>query len=126
MCDAFICERIHLRVKKVADRVNNTGDFEMSVLTRVTRAQIYVMNYEFGLRACCLLGSSRIVRSPDFPDLDIGHSLLWGVTIGREDLVFCGQMAGIVDCCFQEHASGMIFVSVQRLEKVRAYRMLVC
>ena len=38
--DAFICERIHLRIKKVAERIQNTTNYEMSVLCRVTRGQI--------------------------------------------------------------------------------------
>jgi hypothetical protein len=121
--DAFICERVHLRIKKVADRVQNTIDFEMSVLTRVTRAQIYAINHESGLKACCLLG--KISRSPLFPGLSIGHTLRWGVTISREDLVFCGYEAGVVDCCFKEDASDMIFVSVTCLERVTTYHKLV-
>ena len=86
--DAFICERIHLRVKKVAVRVTNTSDFEMSVLLRIVRAQIYAINCENALKDGCLMG--KITRNPAGRglDLNIALSLRIGFLISREDIVF--------------------------------------
>ena len=116
--DAFICERIHLRVKKVAVRVTNTSDFEMSVLLRIVRAQIYAINCENALKDGCLMG--KITRNPAGRglDLNIALSLRIGFLISREDIVFSESCGGIVEYCFQDRVSGQLFAVVNCLEKV--------
>ena len=117
--DAFICERIHLRVKKVAERVDNTRTFEMSTLLRCTRAQIYAINEESAMATNCLEG--RKTSADSQPGYEIANQARCAIGfLGKGDIIFRGDDAGMAQCFFQERSSGNLFVCVERCERLGA------
>jgi hypothetical protein len=70
--DAFVIERMHLRVKAVAEKVKNTSRFERSVLSGVLTDHMRVLNETSHLHG--LLGSCASL--PDYPGLVIADSLV--------------------------------------------------
>ena len=113
--DAFICERIHLRVKKVAERIDNTTTFEISTLIRVTRAQLYAINHGSAMVTNCLEG--RKTSADAQPGYDIANQARCAIgRLGKGDIIFRGEDAGVAQCFFQERASGSLAACVARCD----------
>ena len=94
--DAFVAERLHLRVKQQADRMKNLPFFSTSVAWRVMQTQIFQLQSEIclgsGLRG-------RIKESPD-DGLQLATALQcasFAVAVG--DVVVQGDVAGVVEAC---------------------------
>ena len=97
--DAFIIEKEHLRAKVIADRVDNTSQYERTVLAGMMHAQVDDLN-SLGPRAQ-LLGRS--TPYPGFPDALVSDNLsIGGVSFSVGDFVFRGSTAGQVVACIQE------------------------
>ena len=113
--DAFICERIHLRVKKVAERIDNTTTFEMSTLIRATRAQLYAINHGSAMVTNHLEG--RKTSAAAQPGYDIANQARCAIgLLGKGDIIFRGEDAGVAQCFFQERASGSLAACVARCD----------
>ena len=97
--DAFIVERLHLRVKHVAEPVKNTTTFEKSVLAGVVNRQAQGLEqHEFasGLRG----------QTAPFPGC-IGAFIadrmdVDSLTVSVDDVVLCAGVAGRVLACARE------------------------
>ena len=109
--DAFTSERLHLRVKEVAERVKNTSTFSSSVLGRTMQRQI------FALRNADLRSG---LRGKIAPTLEEGVRVSLrlecaSLKVAVEDVVCYDQMAGVVRACASD-GDGQLFVIVAHLQ----------
>ena len=111
--DAFVIERLHLRVKVVADRVDNTSSFEESVLAG------YISLHRESLRGSLgfgLVGNS--IELPEMPGVNIADELnLGGLRIARLDFVLALGSAGRVLACLEE--AGSFYIVLRWLRKAQ-------
>jgi hypothetical protein len=107
--DAFIIERRHLQVKKIAETIDNTRTFELSVLAGVTNnafsSVAAASNISGGLRG-------RMCEMPGFSEATLADHLHYnGLELTIGDVVLNrGIAAGKVVACACEH--GCLFVLV--------------
>ena len=108
--DAFVAERLHLRVSEVAELCKNLPHFERSVLGRVMQRQILALRNDdlrSGLRG-------KLVRSHD--GLSLASSMQCAsLKIATGDIVSFARQAGIVVACAAED-SCKLFVIVRVCE----------
>ena len=113
--DAFVIERQHLLVKKVAENVTNTRAFERSVLASlltVQRQEVRAALFGEGL-----LGKrSRLQGAPAGVEVTLKMKVNCSVELTVGDIVRRGNEAGLVRACAAD-ASGL-FVYVSRMEVV--------
>ena len=112
--DAFVIERLHLRVRNIADNVSCMASFERSVLSGV-------LNDHARRASSCVSGGGLLGQSAPFPDVPtalISDKLEWGgfrAAVG--DVVFYGQQLGVVvACCIEE---SVLYVVVELAELLR-------
>ena len=103
--DAFVIERTHLRVKRVAEPVQNTIAFERSVLASL----VNVTQHQADLEEDGLIGHTDELR--DMQGVTIASKLrIWGLTLDVGDfIVRDGTAARVVACA---KCSGELFVIV--------------
>ena len=99
--DAFIIERLHLRVKAVADPICCTTTFERSVLASLLTVQRRTLN-QHGVCRDGLKGTVGAVPGQSF---DVADRLqIGGMTVTVDDIVLSGIVAGkVVVCARQEN-----------------------
>ena len=112
--DSFIVERLHLRVKTVAERVRNTVAFESSVLSGV-------VNEHVRRGQSCDAGGGLIGKFAPHPSLAnvlvADRMELGGVRVSIDDFVFRGDVAGlVVACCLLD---GELWLIVDAFLKVK-------
>ena len=93
--DAFVIERTHLRVKAVAEHVQNTVSYERSVMASLaTVCWTHAQTDEFGN---CLLGPTAPLHGAWIAD----RMQVWSVEISIDDMVSKsgGQVGSVVACC---------------------------
>ena len=113
--DAFIIERLHLRVKRIADNVHNTSTFELSVLSRLVCVQ------EASLRQSCastaLVGPS--VRLRDGPVTVADSMLVSGLRLDVDDVVIAhtraALQAGRIVACLREDENNNLHAVLEML-----------
>jgi len=112
--DAFVIERTHLRVKAIAEHIDNTTTFERSVLGGLCSVMVHD-SVEF--TADGLLGKTAVW--PGFsPMVTVaGRMLIFGFEVSEDDVVLCGSALGIVLACAQQETE--LFVVVATLTHVR-------
>ncbi len=112
--DALLVGKTHLIAKSIADRTDNTIDFEKSVLAGV-------LNYQVG--SLLQLGPQQELMGksspfPGFPASRVADSLcIEGVTVSVNDFVFLGARLGRVAACASEGDD--LFLVVDALALVR-------
>jgi hypothetical protein len=113
--DAFVIERLHLRVRCIADNVKDLHTFERSVLSGVVNDQC-----RRGKDHLCgggLLG--RTAPFPNLPDALVSDKVeLGGLRIAVGDVVFRGEELGVVVACGAEEAE--LFVVVDPWHRIYA------
>jgi hypothetical protein len=110
--DAFVAERLHLRVKELAELMKNTPHFEVSVLGRVMQRQILALNTGGDLRSGL---RGRIVKSSN-DGLHLASSLQCAaLKVAVGDIVWCENSGGIVSTCAADD-DGQLFVIVKVLQ----------
>ena len=99
--DAFVIERLHLRVKSIAENVKNLRQFEASVLSGVLNS--HVRRAAESLPGCGLLG--RTISPPGEPEILLSDSVeLGGKVFAVGDCVLHGKELGsVVACCSNGH-----------------------
>ena len=108
--DAFVAERLHLRVKEVAELTNHLQDFEPGVLGRAMQRQILALRDEGCLRSGL---RGKLVRSHD---LLLATSMQRAsLKIATDDVVSYDRQAGIVAACAADDSS-QLFVIVRVCE----------
>lgn len=111
--DTFIVERLHLRIKSVADPVLNTRRFERSVLASAITSQYRVLCDEslstFGLRGSTARLPGTLAVVADCLESN-------GNRISVDDIVFNGDRAGSVRACASEANS--LYIVVELMNKV--------
>ena len=110
--DAFSIEKLHLRVKPVADRTDNTSNFETTLLAGMLHYQTELLKGLHG-SAGQLLGKSAACL-PGFPAAQFSSTMVVNsmeFTLG--DIVVSGRDAGSILACVCEH--GDFFVWVEQL-----------
>lgn len=109
--DAFVIERAHLRVKRVGELVRNTEAFEFSVLAGLANYCIEDLAAAKGFDG--LLG-----RSAAMPGVDgvvvADRMAFGGMQIDAGDVVFRGEIAGVVVACLSEGDGLFVLVDVWR------------
>ncbi len=114
LVDAFVIERIHLRVKCIAENVRNTTSFEGSVLESVLTAHFEELgSRQFG---DCLLGRSAVL--PGFLGARVADGMRnFGIEFRIGDVAMCGDEVTKVEACAQDGDG--LFAFVRLLAKVR-------
>lgn len=107
--DTFVVERGHLKVKAVADDIDNTGRFERSVLAGVLNVSL---NPDSGssphaLPAAVALGEGIFVAKT---------MRVHGVTMAAGDIVGFGESVGRVESCLA--IGGILCVAIESLRRV--------
>ena len=95
--DAFVVERLHLRVKSVADNVENTSDYERSVLAcaMVQQRKSLLERKGDGLRG-------RVGPLPGYPRVQVAKGLECGtMRVQAGEIVFFDGSVGLVLACAQ-------------------------
>jgi hypothetical protein len=110
--DAFIIERIHLRIKRIADLIDNTQTYERSVLAgsvnvHIREAASFTRD---GLRG-------KIGQWPGLPMVHVADRLeVAALKLAIGDFVFYGDDAGIVKACVQDE--GVLMVLADTFEQI--------
>jgi hypothetical protein len=111
--DAFVIERLHLRVKKIAQNVKNMEYYEQAVLSGVVNEHLRMLeesSFEDRL-------IQRALPFPGVPGALIAdHLEANGVRLSVSDYVFQGEALGHVQACCLE--DGNFFVVVDVLQKL--------
>ena len=98
--DAFIVERLHLRVKQIAAPLRSLHRLERTILSGVLNDQLCNLQTLHG--ACCLLGNSPFTLS-SLPDTLFGDEMqVLGMLLRVDDVVFHGDNAGLLKACVLE------------------------
>lgn len=93
--DAFVIERTHLKVKRVANHVENLRTFEVSVLASLSTAE---WNQAAVDRPTGLLGS--VAALPGLDDVWVADRMeVYSTEISVNDVVYNDQEAGYVKAC---------------------------
>ena len=110
--DAFLIEKEHLRAKQVADRVDNTSQYEISVLSGILHAQVQSLN-DLGPQAE-LLGNA--VPYPGFDNALVSDSVtIDGVHLSVGDFIFSDARAAKIIACIQEDGEFLLVVDTLAL-----------
>jgi hypothetical protein len=111
--DAFAIERFHLRVKPIAEQVDNLTCFERSVLSGTLNQQILSLKEN-------TIGSGLFGNVCNWPGMQhafISTSLaIRGLQVSSGDLIFNGDHVGIVEACAME--ADELFAVVRELQLV--------
>lgn len=106
--DAFVIERTHLAVKRVADMVQNTSTFEASVMASLT-SEVWHSSREPGQHG--LVG--RVAALPGVAAAFVADRMsVYHVEISIGDVVFRGAVGGKVRACCQDGLVLTAFVDV--------------
>ena len=109
--DAFIIERAHLRVKRIADLIKNTDTFEFSVLAGL-------VNYCLEEVSATVSDDGLLGRTAEMPGVEgvvVADRLSYcGMRITAGDVVFRGESAGLVVACLVEDRQLFAMVDVWR------------
>ena len=112
--DCFIIERQHLMVKAIADHVDNTSNFERSVMSGVLTS-VFGDLPEHGRDE--RLGDSLQGRSqllPGFPSVRVANKVaVFGYVFAIDDIVARDGSLGVIAACLQE--GPLLFVAVDTL-----------
>jgi len=113
VCEPIV-ERTHLRVKAIAEHIDNTTTFERSVLSGLCSVMVHDSDK---FTADGLLGKTAVW--PGFsPMVTVaGRMLIFGFEVSEDDVVLCGSALGIVLACAQQETE--LFVVVATLTHVR-------
>ena len=96
--DAFVVERLHLRVKHVAEHIRNTTVFERSCLSSLINSHISSLEgHRFG---DSLIGNLR--RFPGFGASVASQMTVLGLVTTVGDIVLLNGIAGVVRACVLE------------------------
>ena len=113
LLDAFVVERTHLHVKRVAEHAKNTTNFEKSVPASLLSAT----SQDKPIGGEQLLG--RTAPWPGAPTIQVADRLeVWGTTVACDDVVVNGGQCGIVRACCLDR--GDLLVLVQPLSEQMA------
>ena len=111
LIDTFVIERKHLLIKSLAEPVKNTVDFEASVLAAILTTS------RRSTPTACHHGLKGNVAEAS-PGVFAGNRILCsGLCVALGDVVFNGDMAGLVQACLSE--AGNLFVVVDVLDTIR-------
>lgn len=116
MLDAFVIERTHLTVKRVAEHIRNTSEFEASCMAAlITRCWSDAATEAggAGLRG-------HVERWPGADGIFIADSMeVHSVDMCVDDVVYYGETAGIVrGCCCQNHRDLTLLVEPLDITRV--------
>lgn len=105
--DAFVVERIHLRVKQVAENIKNTSDFEVSVLSSLLTTHLRALSERSV--GDSLLGRAAMV--PGCPRARVADKMrVYGVEFRVGDVVAFGDQVGVLEACATEDEELLAFV----------------
>ena len=98
--DAFIIERLHLRVKQIASPLKSLKRIERTILSGVLNEQLRQLQTFHG--ACCLLDTTPFTIH-NLPDTLFGDEMqVLGMSLRVDDVVFHGDNAGLLKACVLE------------------------
>ena len=123
----FVVERQHKRVKRQIEPVNNTLQFEATVLQRVLDDQMTQLQTFDVLKSNYGLVGRRVWSMENGRQCRMADSLKWpGVTIHVDDLVVRAQSLGVVVACF-ELEGGDLLLDVEVMQRVESckYKLTV-
>lgn len=119
--DAFVVERQHLLVRRIADHCDNLTAFEESVMASVANVQLReAQEMVIGDR---LLGPTAALA--EMPHVLVARQLtIFHCTIGVDEIVFRGSSAGVVRACALEDSVLFLFVAEMAREREVAPRAI--
>ena len=111
--DAFVIERNHLLVKRIAEHTRNTNCYEQSVLSGVLTLQLQESSSSHTIGAM-LLGRTAVLLGR--PDVLLADTLtVFGVEISVGDMVCVGHRVGQVQGCAQFDGTLAVLVTECKL-----------
>ena len=115
--DQLIVERLHLRIKPAAERVDNLRRYERYVLATGLNHQLQDLELLRG--PCHMMDSHNAMQTRDFPNaLFCKHLRVMGMQLSVDDLVFWHGDVGKILICGQE--ADLFFVILEMWEAVQA------
>ena len=110
LLDMFVVERTHLEVKRVAEIIDNTRNYEASVLAALLNRQTACSRERVTVHG--LVG--RVQAFPGMPSVQCSRALrVDGVTFSVGDLAMYGDRAGAILACARDEFN--LFVLVQEM-----------
>jgi hypothetical protein len=98
--DQLIIERLHLRIKRPGEKVDNLRRWERSVLAEALNHQVQDLQL---LRGPCHVMDNRVTRSDEFPDaLFCNNIRVMGMHLSAGDVVFWRDHAGKIMICSED------------------------
>jgi hypothetical protein len=110
--DAFVIERVHLRIKAAAENVDNTSSFERSVLSSALTSHLQALK---GWRpGGGLLGRTAVLDT--LAGVMIADRMsIFGVSFSVDDVVLRGDTVGILVACLRQ--DGELYGLVREMRK---------
>ena len=111
--DQFIIERLHLRIKRPGEKIDNLRRWEGSVLAEALNHQIQDLRL---LKGPCHVLDNRCTHLDEFPNAIFCNSIrVEGKTLEVGDVVLWGGSAAKIQCCGEEN--DLFFVVLQIWEQ---------
>ena len=122
MHDQFIIERLHLRIKRPAVKVDNLRRWERSVLAESLNHQVQDLQL---LRGPCHVLDNSVMQSDEFPRAFFCKSMrVLGMHLSSGDVVFWQNHVGKIVVCGQEQ--DLFFIILQLWEQRRVWTDYAC
>ena len=120
--DQFIIERLHLRIKRPAVKVDNLRRWERSVLAESLNHQVQDLQL---LRGPCHVLDNSVMQSDEFPRAFFCKSMrVLGMHLSSGDVVFWQNHVGKIVVCGQEQ--DLFFIILQLWEQRRVWTDYAC
>ena len=112
LVDCFVLERSHLTVRDRAEHIDNTSQYERSVLAGTLNKQLLALKSMVAASGALL--DTHKAAMPGYPDARVANSMqAHGRHFSVGDIVLLGSRAGVVLACVQE--GDAFFVIVEEL-----------
>ncbi len=113
--DQFIIERLHLRIKPPAEKVDNLRRWERSVLAEALNHQAQDLKL---LQGPCHILDNQVMHSPQFPDATFCKNIrVMGMHLSVRDVVFWQDRVGEIVLCGHEQPDGF-FVFLELWDEI--------
>ena len=114
--DCFVVERMHLRIKRIAETVNRLPDFEKTIISRYACLHEKMLKEKGACSEMALVGATFALE--EFPGIRFADACRWQACIFEAgDRVMWEDGAGSVVAC-GEDADGRIFALVEQYDFV--------
>ncbi len=118
--DQLVVERLHLRMKEPAEKVDNLRRWERSVLAEALNHQIQDLRL---LKGPCHVMDNKVAHLAEFPNAVFCNRVrIMGMTLAASDVVFWQEHAGMIVICGLEDDDFFVLLELwTKLEDLTAH-----